>query len=110
MTPEPVIVHVEPLGVDLELAPGETVIEAAWRLGYEWPTVCWGQATCTACILDVLEGDDRIPAPAGDERVALDTGLTPSVRRQISRPRLACRAAPTGPVVVRKEGVKPKDG
>jgi hypothetical protein len=47
------MVRGEPLGVDLELEPGESVIEVAWRLGYRWPTTCWGQAECMLCRVDV---------------------------------------------------------
>ena len=43
------VVRVEPIGVTFRLAEGETLIQAAWRQGYDWPTVCGGRAECTAC-------------------------------------------------------------
>ncbi|MGF7237461.1 MAG: 2Fe-2S iron-sulfur cluster-binding protein [Frankia sp.] len=101
------VVHVDPIGVDLELEPGETIIEAAWRLGYRWPTVCHAQATCTVCHVEVLAGAENL-TPAGDEEQdALEHRLPGAHRRDLTRLRLACRAQATGDVTVRKNGVRP---
>lgn len=100
------VVRVEPGGVELELEPGETIIEAAWRLGYHWPTVCYGQASCAVCHVEVLAGEEHL-APAGDEEQDAIVDLLPSSRRRDpTRLRLACRAQPTGDVAVRKKGVR----
>lgn len=98
--------HVEPIGDDLELEPGETIIEAAWRLGYYWPTVCYGQAHCTLCAVEVLSGEENLTPVEGDEDDALRHRLVDASRRDPSRVRLACRARPSGHVTVRKEGVR----
>ena len=99
--------HVEPIGADIEIAPGETIIEAAWRLGYHWPTTCYGQATCTSCHVEVIAGDEHL-SPVGDEEYdALAYRLSGSARRDMTRVRLACRAQPHGDVTVRRPGVRP---
>jgi len=97
---------VEPSGEELELLPGEAVAVGAWRLGYWWPTSCWGQADCMLCRTEVVEGDDRV-LPAGDEEL---DAMRRKLPRSAQRPgaRLACRLVPTGDgVVVRKEGLRP---
>jgi ferredoxin, 2Fe-2S len=99
------VVHVEPIGVDLALEPGETIIEAAWRLGYYWPTVCYGQARCTQCAVEVLGGEENLTPVEGDEGDALRQRLSAAGRRDLGRIRLACRARATGRVTVRKDGV-----
>jgi ferredoxin, 2Fe-2S len=100
------VVHVEPVGADLELASGETIIEAAWRLGYHWPTVCHGQATCLVCHVEVLSGAEHLAPAEGEERDAIEYGLPSAHRRDLTRFRLACRARATGDVTVRKNGVR----
>jgi 2Fe-2S ferredoxin len=96
------VVRVEPIGVDIDVEPGETIIEAAWRLGYHWPTACYGQAWCTKCTVEVLCGAEDISAPEDEERRALANRLS---RSGPETTRLACRAQPTGDISVRKEGV-----
>ncbi|MCU1458159.1 MAG: ferredoxin [Actinomycetia bacterium] len=97
-------VRVEPLGVELEVEPGESLIEAAWRLGYHWPTTCFGQAECMLCRVDVVAGEEQtVPAEAAEE-TAVRTRLPASARRPGLR--LACRLRIRGDgVVVRKAGV-----
>ena len=100
------IVRVDPLGAELELLRGEAVAVGAWRLGYWWPTSCWGQADCMLCRTSVVEGEDRV-VPADDEELeAVRLKLPRSAQRPGTR--LACRLIVTGDgVVVRKEGVRP---
>ncbi|OHV62802.1 ferredoxin [Pseudofrankia sp. BMG5.36] len=101
------MVHVDPVDAELELEPDETIIEAAWRLGYHWPTTCHGQATCTVCHVEVLSGAEHLVPPDDEERDALETRLPGAQRRDLTRIRLACRARATGDAVVRKKGVRP---
>ena len=101
------VVHVEPIGIDLELYPGETIIEAAWRNGYDWPTVCFGQASCTECHVEVLAGVEHLTPVGAEERDALEHRLPGAGSRDLTRIRLACRASATGDVTVRKDGVDP---
>ncbi len=97
-------VRVEPLGADLEPEPGESVIEAAWRLGYQWPTTCWGQAECMLCRVDVIAGEEATVPQGADEELALRTRLPASAQRPGLR--LACRLQVRGDgVVLRKRGV-----
>ncbi|MDT3442833.1 2Fe-2S iron-sulfur cluster-binding protein [Pseudofrankia sp. BMG5.37] len=101
------VVHVDPIGADLELEPGETIIEGAWRLGYHWPTVCYGQARCTVCHVEVLRGAEHLTPADDEEQDALEHQLPGAHRRDLTRLRLACRARATGDVAVRKNGVRP---
>ncbi len=99
-------VRVEPAGVEFDVKPGESVAEAAWRLGYTWPTKCWGQAECMVCFVRVIGGEVRAQ-PAGDaELLAMRTLLPRRLRGPLTR--LACRLQVTGDgLVVEKKGVQP---
>ncbi|MGH3595859.1 MAG: 2Fe-2S iron-sulfur cluster-binding protein [Mycobacterium sp.] len=100
------VVRVEPAGVAIDVADGETLMHAAERLGYRWPTVCHGQAKCTACFVVVEEGGDELD-PAGPIELAgleLFQGGSPYEGREV---RLACQLRPLGDAVVRKRGVRP---
>jgi 2Fe-2S ferredoxin len=99
-------VRIEPAGLELEVAPGESVAEAAWRQGYHWPTQCWGQAECMACFTKVVSGDLEVEPPTGEELRQMET-LLPRLWRS-SQTRLACRLQIRGPgVVLEKKGVRP---
>ncbi|MDT3442257.1 MULTISPECIES: 2Fe-2S iron-sulfur cluster-binding protein [unclassified Pseudofrankia] len=102
------VVHVEGSGIHLDAEPGETIIEAAWRLGYYWPTVCWGQAECTACYVKVIEGAHQLGPIPPDEQDALDHCLPRAAKYGPGEARLACRAEVLGEVTVQKTGVRPK--
>lgn len=92
-------VHVEPVGLTLRVAPGESVMTAAQRDGYSWPSICGGQAMCGACTVRVLAGAEHVDAPQAQEQARLKL-LTRS------KDRLACQLTVTGPVTVFKRGVK----
>lgn len=65
-------VRVEPAGVVIGVMTGETLFDAAYREGYDWPTVCAGQGTCSRCHVRVLQGADQVtPAvvPEPEQRV-----------------------------------------
>ena len=101
----PGTVRVEPAGLDIAVGDGETVMHAAERAGYRWPTVCHGQAVCTTCFFEVIRGDRNL-LPAGDvERAALATSPAQLVPRE-HEIRLACQARVCGDVTVRKLGVR----
>lgn len=102
-------VRVEPLGVEIEVAEGESVMGAAQRQGYRWPTICGGQAECTACWVVVEEGEEHCPAPDAHEREKI--AVIPARTLYEPKPaRLACQLRPTGDLVVFKRGVKQEDG
>jgi 2Fe-2S ferredoxin len=96
------VVHVLPLAAQIEVLAGETLFEAAARLGFSWPTRCFGQAQCTLCALTVEEGADNTLAPDTEEQAVIRR--VQSIRGNGSY-RLACRLQVKGSVVVRKEGV-----
>lgn len=97
-------VHVLPVDVDWQLGPEETVIEAAWRSGYYWPTVCGGRAECTACHLFIEQGAEHVIAPGPAELKMLGPLL--AKLKPVVPVRLACRMRITGPVTVRKNAVR----
>jgi 2Fe-2S ferredoxin len=99
-------VRVEPDGLDLDVRAGETLLEAAWRLGYDWPTICFGQADCMTCHVRVVEGEAAAAAATDDELERMR--LKMSQRLQSPTRRLACRLLVTGDgLVVEKKGVQP---
>lgn len=82
--------------VTVETRPGETVLDAARRLGIPMVSACGGEAACTTCRVLVVEGADRVAARPPEEAAVLaplgaDSGI-----------RLGCRAVPEGPVTVRR--------
>jgi ferredoxin, 2Fe-2S len=98
-------VRVDPSGASIEVRKGETLMAAAERQGYRWPTVCHGQALCTACSI-VL--DDNLDAfePAGPLEL---TGLELLRGRSFYEGkvvRLACQATVVASAVVTKRGVR----
>lgn len=98
-------VRVEPKGLVVEVGQGESLLAAAERGGYQWPTVCHGQADCTTCYVEVLEGADAFGPIEVLERDALER--LPERRIHPDRTfRLACQIRPTADAVVRKRGVR----
>ena len=99
-------VWIEPAGVGIEVDPGETLAESAWRQGFGWPTTCWGQAECMVCAVVVDDGESATVPPDAEEEAAMALRLPPQLRRPESR--LACRLRFTRDgAVVRKKGVRP---
>ena len=94
-------VRVEPDGHAIAVAEGESLIEAAWRQGYTWPTTCYAQARCTACRVEILSGAEHA-GPMGDEETDALALLGPRARGL----RLACRLRVTGDMIVIKHGVR----
>jgi ferredoxin, 2Fe-2S len=100
-------VRVEPSGIQFEVDPGESVAEAAWRLGYTWPTLCWGQAECMVCVTKVIEAEDHTEPQADEERTQMQK-LLPARLLGDAKSRLACRLLIKGEgVVLEKRGVRP---
>ena len=78
---------------------------AAERQGYRWPTICHGQAMCTACCI-VL--DDNLEAFEPAEPVEL-SGLELLRGRSFyegKAVRLACQARVAATTTVTKRGVR----
>jgi ferredoxin len=93
-----------PSGIDITVATGETVFEAASRQGVDWPTRCYGQAQCMLCALELEDVADGAVAPQGEEVDAIRR--IQSLRGPGFRCRLACRMRVSGAVTVRKDGVQ----
>lgn len=95
--------------VEIEVEPGESVAEAAWRQGYTWPTKCFGQQDCMVCFTKILAGEEMIEEPADDELFAMRTKLPRRLRGSLVR--LGCRVRVGGPgVVLEKKGVRAPAG
>jgi 2Fe-2S ferredoxin len=101
--PEAVSVQVMPSNVTIEVLPGESVLAAAARCGFRWPSICGGQASCTVCFMEIQTGIEDAGIERPGERERLDFA-----GRKGSQFRLACQSYPTGPMMVIKRGVKPK--
>ena len=101
---QPRLVVVQPGGAQFDVRPKESVIQAAWRSGYQWPTTCWGQAECGVCAMEILEGSELLGAAEPKEAARLRS----LPRRQSAGRRLACQArfVGDGTVTVRKPGVR----
>jgi 2Fe-2S ferredoxin len=95
------IVSVQPLGIELEVAPDQTVMAAAAAAGYGWPTVCESNASCGTCVSIVESGAENCGPMPSDEEETLTRTLVPLDGQR----RLACRLTVTGPVTLKKRGV-----
>jgi 2Fe-2S ferredoxin len=100
------VVRVEPSGAELDVELGETVAEAAWRLGYTWPTKCWGQADCMVCWTRILDGELSAVPLGEEEELAMRARLPPKLKSRFTR--LGCRLLVSGDgLVLEKKGVQP---
>ena len=97
-------VLVLPIGVTFELAPGESLMSAAQRRGYYWPTICKGNAQCNRCAVTVIDGGGLEPRSqaelAGLRLVLWRDGV------EHAADRLACQLRAHGHAVVQKRGVR----
>ena len=98
-------VTVQPSGITIPVTTGETLMAAAHRAGYHWPTICHGKAECAACFI-VAEDPEAFHAPEPAELAGLD--LFPARALYEGKVlRLACQARPCRDTQVTKRGVKP---
>ena len=91
-------------GADIDVGPDESLMAAAQRQGYTWPTVCGGLGTCRTCFVEIQTGHEHLSAIEDLEAeglAALAVAATGGVR-------LACQVGLNGPVVVRKRAVRRK--
>jgi 2Fe-2S ferredoxin len=94
-------VRVMPLDVEIEVATGETLLQAAQRAGFSWPSLCGGNATCLTCFVKIETGLDAASVQSAWERERLDLA-----GRRGPEFRLACQLAVAGPMRVIKRGLK----
>ena len=99
-------IRVEPSGAEFEVDSNETIMAAARRQGYRWPTICNGKAECTTCFVKVVAGVSNLGPIGPVEERGMDT-LLRSFPEAGGSIRLACQTTLTGDVVVRKPGVRP---
>ncbi len=99
-------IRILPLDVEIEAGDGMTVMGAAQARGYYWPTTCGGEARCTTCACEVIEGASALSPMGRAERHVLVAECGPGVLQ--SRVRLACQARLHGDssITVRKVGVR----
>ena len=99
-------VNVLPLGVEIEVPDGMSVMMAAYAAGYDWPTECGGAADCGTCVAIIRDGLENCGPMPQDEIDALERtmGVADATRR------LACRLTVTGPVTMTKRGVRLAEG
>ncbi len=98
------MIRVEPSGATFDIRAEETVIEAAWRNGYTWPTLCNGQGTCRTCVFMTLDGEQNLSTIEAWEDAGLQT-IADSLPGEGRGWRLACQAKVRGDVRLRKIGV-----
>jgi ferredoxin len=92
--------------VVVQVSDGETVMAAAQRGGYRWPTVCHGEAQCQVCFVTARDGDISRPPPGPVEAEGLAT-LAERLSFEPGTVRLACQFRPTADCTVYKRGVRP---
>lgn len=103
--PDVVTVRVEPAGLDVEVGDGQSVMAAAEAQGLFWPTACHGLAECQTCFFEVVDGHGHLEPPGPLEAAALAQFAGRSWYGD-TVVRLACQTRVTGPVTVRKPGVR----
>lgn len=102
----PARVAVEPSGVEFDVESGETVFEAARRCGVRWPTVCGGVGSCRTCFMVVVCGSQFCSPIDEWEAEGLANLAAPTGAGPTGAVRLACQTRVSGPITVRKPGVK----
>jgi ferredoxin, 2Fe-2S len=96
------VVAVAPQGHRILVPEGESVMLAAQRMGYRWPSICGGQAKCGVCFVLIESGDEYTSPIAPTEQLRLKlTG-----KGNDPRARLACQMTVSGPIQVFKRGVR----
>ena len=99
---------VTPSNLEFEVTAGQTVLDAANSHDISWPTVCEGNATCTRCFMEVIDGLELLSPMQETEREALDNIRWRGTPRENER--LACCTEIYGDIVVRRRGVRLRKG
>ena len=82
------VIDFEPIGRRGEVDAGQSILEAARRLGVDLVNLCGGGGTCGRCKVQVLEGKVSEPTAGEQEHLTQD---------ELGKGcRLACQAYPSG--------------
>jgi 2Fe-2S ferredoxin len=81
---------VQPSGVEFEAGIGDTIMDAAHAAGFYWPTTCGGQAICTTCLSEIVEGGEALADMGRSERKTLVEERGEAILKR--NVRLACQA------------------
>ncbi len=85
-----------PDNVEIDVADGETLLEAALRSGVPLTHACGGRAKCSTCRVWILDGLDAVPPRTEVEQVLADKlSFSDDMR-------LACQLRPEGELRVRR--------
>jgi len=98
-------VLVQPQGFAFAARTNETLMDAARRNGYYWPTTCGGHAECTTCACLLLSAAETLAPMGRAERFALLDARGHAVLNTPTR--LACQSLVVADCEVRKAGVLP---
>lgn len=79
---------------EVEVAPGDSLLEAARACEAPVHTLCHGIAACIQCKVRIVEGDAHLSEPAALEKDRIGNIF------HLTRERLACQAKVSGDVVV----------
>ena len=97
-------IHVLPSGLEFEVAVNQTILEAAQQQNFYWPTTCEGNATCTRCFFEVIDGEQNLSTMQNAEFEALENIRWRGDAR--THERLACQTRIKGNITVQRRGVK----
>jgi adenylate cyclase len=80
----------------VEVSRGETILQAALRVGIKFTHACGGNARCSTCRTAILEGlENCSQRSAAEEEIAMHLQFKPMIR-------LACQTRVTGNTTVRR--------
>jgi ferredoxin len=88
----------------IDVEDGETVLQAALRHGYRWPSICNGDGVCGVCYMIIDAGGEGLSEKQATEADRLALGVKACERRA----RLGCQTNVSGEVTVTRRGVKAK--
>ena len=77
-----------------EVSTGQSLLQAAIRMGVTLPHYCGGHCSCGSCVIVVRSGAENLSTIRGREEMVLGPGPTKRGRR------LACQSIIHGPVTV----------
>lgn len=83
-----------PQNIECEIKPGQSVMHVAEDNGIYVKSVCRGVPSCAECRVRIVEGENNVFPPAGEELALIGTGWF------IDRRRLSCQMQCLGDITV----------